>query len=234
VYYKKNSSKKNLSLKCENVFLTAGVFDNALILLKSNFFYEKKLKVLDSNKYYFLALRSKYSSIKSEDNLGSLSESFFQFDTSYGTIHSQLYPSTKLLTTLLGKFGFIKILAGFFSIGMIYLPSALSNEIEAQLSDDGQLYLKTSKRNFVLRFFYLIKLIYKTWLNLIPHGLFIIPYLKSCPAGNSQHSGSFLYNKKLIPKGLYLADTSGLCYIPGTPTTALAMAHAMHIGDHHE
>jgi len=117
---------------------------------------------------------------------------------------------------------------------MIYLPSALSNEIEVQLSDNDKIYLKNKKQNFALRFFYLIKLLYKTWYNLCSHGLFMLPYFKSCPAGNSQHSGSIQYNKKLIPKGLYLADTSGLCYIPGTPTTALAMAHAMHIGDHHE
>jgi hypothetical protein len=94
--------------------------------------------------------------------------------------------------------------------------------------------VEKNKQHSSLRALYLLKLICKSWLELLPHGVFILPYLKSCPAGNSQHSGAISLNSFNSPKGLYLIDTSGLSYIPGTPTTALAMAHAMYIGDYHE
>ena len=124
--------------KIDKCFLAAGPLDNGLILLKSKIIKKKEIYIKDSTKYYFIAFRSKSVKVYEERNIGALAESFIQMDTNYGTLHAQIYPSSSFINSIFSKVHFLSFLkrlniSNYFSIGMLYLPSTISDDFSLKL-----------------------------------------------------------------------------------------------------
>jgi hypothetical protein len=100
-----------------------------------------KAEIHDSAKYYTLFFTFKKSELEYESKDISLSSLTYQYATQYGTIHSQIYPSSKILSDIISNFQlpiFVKrFLVAHFKIGMVYLPEGLSDSVFIEKKEES-------------------------------------------------------------------------------------------------
>jgi hypothetical protein len=233
--------------------LGAGCFDSTKIINASTDVREEKYLIKDSQKFYFPVFTFK-SNKKNIENSIELAHIYVQMIDYLGhIIQIQLYPGSKILIEMVQRLFGIRIsrlfqkifglLINKFYIGMMYLHSDVSGNMELQFRDDNSAYLrgfanKDSKRVFN-------SAIWKMFLNARYLRFIPIPFFfLKAKIGHSQHFGSTLpmqQNHSKIGVGVncvvngflrvFVVDSSVLPSIPGTPTTTLVMANSLRVSD---
>ncbi len=223
------------------VFLGPGVLDTLDILANSKML-PNETRLHDSTKYYTIFFTLKKSSPEFEEKNISLSELTYQFDTPRGTIHSQIYPSTMILSDLLKKTRIPKwiqkIICVHFKFGMVYLPEGYSDR--ASVSKNKKSYiiedLNSTLSLKLNRLVILLRHYFKSSVNFLPLKYIKIPFYYRSPLLNSQHFGNVrdkdnIHINDFLPDNIKIIDSAALRYITGIPTTLLIAANAKCIID---
>jgi len=217
-------------------FLGPGVLDTLDILANSDML-PKSTRLHDSKKYFTIFFTIKKSDPEFERNNITLSELTYQYNTPYGTIHSQIYPSTLILDNLLKKSRVPnwarKIISTHFKFGMVYLPQGYSDR--ASITNSKEKYaISNLNSTLSLKFQRLIRLgmhYFKSLVRFIPLQYIKIPFYYKAPLLNSQHFGNVrdennIHINDFLPDTIQTIDSSALRYITGMPTTLLIAANA--------
>ena len=234
VKYKKDCIQQERQYR--KVFLAAGVLDTVDILANSGLL-PNKAKIHDSAKYYTLFFTFKKSELEYESKDISLSSLTYQYATQYGTIHSQIYPSSKILSDIISKFPlpiFVKrFLVAHFKIGMVYLPEGLSDSVFIEKNEDKYMVSnsKSTSKKVSKRIFYLLAHYAYTAIHFLPLLYLKLPIYYRVPVLNSQHFGNVrdfdgVHINDLIPKNIRTIDSSAIRYVTGIPTTLIVAANA--------
>lgn len=223
------------------VLIGAGVLDSIDILANSGL-VEDGSTISDSRKYYTIFYMPKKADKRYEKNGIALSNITYQYDTKWGTIHSQIYPSIDILERIFWNIPLPKMLKNYLkshlSIGMVYLPEGLSESVKINNSDgvfmlhQGSLSVGLKIQRMVIIF----KHYCSSFIGLIKYGYFKFPVYHKVPLLNSQHYGNLRNNaskhiNKSLPKEIIAVDSSALNFITGIPTTLLIAANAKSIID---
>lgn len=218
------------------VFLGPGVLDTLDILANSDML-PKTTNLHDSTKYYTIFFTIKKSDPEFEKNNITLSELTYQYNTPYGTIHSQIYPSTMILDDLLKKTRVPhwarKIICTHFKFGMVYLPEGYSDRASIRKSKE-KYAISNFNSTFKLklqRLIYLVMHYFKSLVRFIPLQYIKIPFYYRAPLLNSQHFGNVrdennVHINDFLPDNIQSIDSAALRYITGIPTTLLIAANA--------
>lgn len=218
------------------VFLGPGVLDTLDILANSDMLPETT-SLHDSTKYYTIFFTIKKSDPEFEKNNITLSELTYQYNTPYGTIHSQIYPSTMILDNLLKKTRLPhwarKIICKHFKFGMVYLPEGYSDRASISKSKE-KFVISNFNSTLALKFQRLMILgmhYFKSLVRFIPLQYIKIPFYYRAPLLNSQHFGNVrdennLHINDFLPNNIKSIDSAALKYITGIPTTLLIAANA--------
>jgi hypothetical protein len=220
----------------EKVFIAAGVLDTIDLLANSQLL-PSKAKIHDSTKYYTLFFTLKRSKLDCELNNISLSSLTYQYATKYGTIHSQIYPSVKILSDILAKLPLLKFIkkfvAGHFKIGMIYLPEGMSDQVvvNKELERYQLSHMRSSVKIVLVRAFFLLSHYISSLMHFLPLRYIKIPFYYRVPILNSQHFGNLtdydgVHINDILPRNIKVIDTAGLRYVTGIPTTLVVAANA--------
>lgn len=241
------------SKRANYLVLGAGCLDTTRIINASKDSNEGRYIIKDSQKYYFPVLTFK-SNKKNTGKSIELAHIYVQMIDYQGhIIQVQLYPGAKILIELFERLFGIKlsvILRGIFGafierfyIGMMYLHSDISGQIEMQFMKDKSVRLtgiENKDGNKVFNDGLWKMIVNARYLRFLPIPFF---YLKA-KLGHSQHFGSTLPMKvdnsitgvdiNCRVNGflrVFVVDSSALPSIPGTPTTTLIMANSLRVSD---
>ncbi len=228
--------KEQQEKRYEKVFIASGVLDTVDLLANSQLLPNKS-RIHDSTKYYTLFFTFKKSKLDYELKNISLSSLTYQYATKYGTIHSQIYPSVKILSDILEKLPlpnyFKKILSEHLKIGMVYLPQGLSDVIviNQEIEKYKLSHLKPPLKTVCMRSFYLLMHYVASLGRFFSLRYFKLPIYYRVPILNSQHFGNITSHdgkhiNDILPKNIRAIDSAGLHYVTGIPTTLVVAANA--------
>ena len=257
IYGVNNKLKKKIVLKCNKVFLGAGVLQTTSIIANTLKLKKYKFEIKDKSLFYLPLLFKKSIPMIYKTKTNTLSQFFFEIidkKISKKFIHGQLYLYNQLYNREINKFLFplkmfiprmIEKFASRLIVLQVYLHSNYSSKLilnyDSLNPHKFDLVEKKNKKTTEI----IKKILNKIKINKKITGLYPLTfYNKVVTAGHSYHSGGTLPMKRKKTKELcsdllgrpnnlkniHCIDASVLPSIPATTITLTIMANAYRIG----